>query len=189
MTFAELIKLNKGVRVNIKVGKKILEARFLDIKDKNFYLVSKDDFSEENFEISINIVGFILEIPLKKLEVEKKEGTYKIIAKVNGKVKIIERRKNRRYPCFIPCNMMGKRCVILDVSNSGFRMLTGSFEYKESIIMLNDGSKGIVAWERGGENEPKEYGVYLLKVSDQWKKLVQNIRNKYLETLRRIGEW
>jgi len=189
MTLIDLMKLNKGIKIDMKFGKKRVEARFLDVKEKNFYLVSSDDLPEEDFKISMNIVGFILEIPLKKLEVEESDGIYRITARVNGKVRIIERRKSRRYPCFIPCDMMGKRCVILDISDTGFKMLARSFYYEGAIIALNDGSRGIVVWEKGGENEPREYGVYLLKVSKQWRKLVRNVRSRYLEILRRIGEW
>ncbi len=190
MTLLDIMKLNKGIKISVVSGKKRLKARFLGVEGENFYLISNDEPPGEDFKISMNITGFILEIPLKKIEIEEESGgIYKITARVNGKVRIIERRKSRRYPCFIPCDMMGRKCVILDISDTGFKMLAGSFHHKGAIIALNDGSRGIVVWERGGEHDPKEYGVYLLKVSKQWKELVSKIRSKYLETLRRIREW
>ena len=189
MTLIDIMKLNKGIKVTMMFKGESVEARFVDMEGDIFYFATTERLKESEFKISMNLIGFILEIPLKVMNVEESHDIFKVTARINGKIKIFERRRTRRYPCFIPCDMMGRRCIILDVSNTGFKMLARSFHHVGAVITLSDGSRGVVVWERGGEKEPKEYGVYLLKISKRWRKLVRSIRNKYLEALRRIGEW
>ena len=117
----------------------------------------------------------------------KASGIY--VLAPSGKVKIVEKRREKRVPTVVKCSLGRSTGTILDVSYHGVRVL--SFEEPdmgEEIELGVSGSKlsGVVRWVRREEVDLRSVGLYLKDPPDWWIDFVKEQISKYIKALRRL---
>ena len=117
----------------------------------------------------------------------KATGLYILVP--TGKVKIVEKRREKRIPTVVKCVVNGERGTILDVSYHGTRVLmSGPHEMEEKVILEVDGEKleGVVRWLKKEEVDLKSVGILISDPPDWWNRFVKDHISKYLSALRRL---
>lgn len=174
--YIDLIKDNQQIR-----------SVYLGMNEEKKFIVETDSPLPvgESVTLRLSISGWNLNMPCV---VEKVEGE-KAILKPLGKVKIKEKRREKRVPTVKRCEIEGIKSTLLDVSYHGMRILNlYDFDMeKEVTVKLGDKSlKGIVRWKKSEEADLKSVGVLIDEPPEWWIGMVKDEIKKYIKALRRL---
>ena len=188
MKFSELLE-DKLMGVYMEVlrsdGSQI-RALYQGMKNGEF-LVELSEKVEVGEEISLKlaVAGWNLVFPCK---VDRVEGDLCFL-KPTGKVKVKEKRREKRIPCIVSCEISGSLGTVLDISFHGLRVLTlRPFALGEAVNVIVGGREvnGKIRWMKNEEVDLKSFGVYLDDPPDWWKDMVKGYTKKYMDALRRL---
>ncbi len=139
----------------------------------------------ESVTLRLSISGWNLNMPCI---VEKIEGT-KFILKPLGKVKIREKRKEKRVPTVMKCTVNSESDTLIDVSYHGMRVLTlNDYDLDSTVSVGIKGNTltGVIKWKRAEEVDLKSIGIMIDDPPEWWVDLVKAEIKKYITALRRL---
>jgi len=175
-----------GMYVDILKGEKKITGIYQGMEKGKFVVKSVEDINEgDNLEVRLSIGGWNFIFPC----VVEKVGENRTILKPLGKVKIREKRKEKRVPILKKCVINNKRGLMLDVSFHGTRILTTD-EYKigdaVEVKIKENIIKGIVRWVKPEEVDLKSVGVMIENATPWWADYVKEKLTESVNVLRRM---
>ncbi len=188
MKFSELLE-DKLMGVYIEIlksdGSKV-RGLYQGMKNGEFVIETPERLREgEEISLKLTVGGWNLVFPCK---VDRFEENICFL-KPSGKVKIREKRRERRIPCIVSCYMGEDLGTILDISYHGLRILTlKDFTLGEDVKISIGGKdvEGKVRWMKEEEVDLKSFGVFLDDPPKWWIDMVRGYLERYVEALRRL---
>ncbi len=187
MKLSEILKDKfMGVYIDIIKGEKILKTVYQGMKGNRFYIKTHEDLKEnEEVCLRLSISGLNLSLPCVVESIEKDT----VVLKPHGKVKITEKRKEKRIPLTKGCTINGEKGNLIDISYHGARVLTlVDFPLGVDATLIFDKYmiKGKVRWKRNEEVDLKSIGIYFEDPDKWWVEFVKEHIKKYIQALRRM---
>ena len=175
-----------GMYIDVIRNGGILRSVYSGMEDKNF-LIETDEELREGDEVLLRLSfgGWIFTFPCKVSS--GASGVY--VLTPTGKVKITEKRKEKRVPTVLKCRLESSMGTILDLSYHGTRVLTLSeIEIGDEVDLEVDGNKlvGKVRWEKREEVDLRSVGILIDDPAPWWKDLVDHHIASYVKALRRL---
>ena len=153
----------------------------------NAFLIESEEELEEGEEVTLRLTfgGWNFLFPCKV----KSGGGGMYVLVPSGKVKIVEKRREKRIPTVVKCTVNGSEGTVLDVSYHGVRVLTlGDFSIGDRVVLsLRDKDlEGTVRWMRNEEVDLKSVGLLIGDPPSWWVDFVKEATSGYLKALRRL---
>ena len=187
MKLADLLKDNlMGTYIDIIKDGKMLRSVYNGMEDKAF-LIETDEELKEGDEVLLRLSfgGWNFVFPCKVGS--SASGLYVLVP--SGKVKITEKRREKRVPTVLECKLGDFRGTILDLSYHGTRILMIDQLEIGSKVNLEIGDKklvGVVRWNRKEEVDLSSVGLLIDDPPSWWEDLVKYHISSYIRALRRL---
>ena len=175
-----------GMYIDILKGEKKIAGIYQGMEKGKFMVKSVEEVNEgDNLEVRLSIGGWNFIFPC----VVEKVGENRTILKPLGKVKIREKRKEKRVPILKKCVINSKRGLMLDASYHGTRILsTDEYNIGDIVEVEVEGNaiKGIVRWMKPEEVDLKSVGVMIENATPWWMDYVKERLAEFASVLRRM---
>ncbi len=175
-----------GMYIDVIKNGEMLRSVYNGMEDKNFLIETEEELKEgEEVLLRLSFGGWIFTFPCKVGS--GASGIYVLVP--NGKVKITEKRKEKRVPTVLKCKLGDFRGTILDLSYHGTRVLTlGSVDIGDEVRLNVGGNElaGKVRWEKKEEVDLRSVGILIDDPPGWWEDLVNHHISSYVRALRRL---
>ena len=175
-----------GMYIDIMKNEEKVKGVYNGMRNGRFVVKAMENIKKgDNLEIRLSIGGWNFIFPCSVESVDENET----ILKPLGKVKIKEKRKEKRVPILEKCVINNTKGSLLDVSFHGIRILTlGEFNMGDVVEINVNGNttKGTVRWMKSEEVDLKSVGVLIEDVDPWWKDYVKKKLSESMNVLRRM---
>jgi len=175
-----------GIYVDILRADNRIAGIYQGMKEGKFLIRTAEEVNEgDRLDIKVSIGGWNLVFPCTVEKIEENLITLKPL----GKVKIREKRKEKRVPILEKCVVDGKKGLMLDVSYHGTRILTlADYNIGDVIVVEVNGDviRGTIMWMKLEEVDLKSIGVLIEDVPQWWENYVKEKLVKSVDVLRRM---
>jgi hypothetical protein len=169
----------------LKEGREI-KSVYKGIEENAFIIETEEDLKiGEKVILRLSFGGwnFLFTCVVK----DKSDKEYRLISE--GKVKIVEKRREKRIPVVIKCSLEGDVGTVLDISRHGIRVLTlRRLAIKDKTALLINGNivSGIVRWIKKEEFDLISAGIAIEDPPKWWVGFVDSNLSDYMKSLRRL---
>ncbi len=187
MKLADLLKDKlMGMYIEVVRNGEVLRSIYNGMENKAF-LIETDEELKEGDEVLLRLSfgGWNFTFPCKVSS--GASGVYVLVP--SGKVKITEKRREKRVPTVLECKLGDSKGTILDLSYHGTRILTLNRVDIGSKMSLEVGEKkltGTVRWNRREEVDLNSIGLLIDEPPSWWEDLVKYHISSYIRALRRL---
>ncbi len=175
-----------GMYIDVLRKGTLIKSVYNGMKENAFLIESEEDLEEgEEVVLRLSFGGWNFLFPCKVKG--GAGGMYTLIP--SGKVKIVEKRREKRIPTVVKCTVNGSEGTVLDVSYHGVRILTlGDFSIRDEVILgvKSEELRGVVRWMRNEEVDLKSVGLLIEDPPSWWIDFVKEAISGYLKALRRL---
>ncbi len=175
-----------GMYIDVLKGDEVIKSVYGGMEGKAFVIETDEEIEEgEEVVLRLSFGGWNFIFPCKVQS--KTSGIYILVP--SDKVKIVEKRREKRVPTVVKCRIGESGGTILDVSYHGVRVLTlGKPSIGEELYLEVEGKglKGTVKWVRKEEVDLRSVGLFLKDSPDWWMNFVKEKISRYIKALRRL---
>ncbi len=187
MKLADLLKDKlMGTYIDVIRGKEVIKSLYSGMEGKAFLIETDEDLNEgEKITLRLSFGGWNFLFPCEVAS--KAPGMYVLVP--SGKVKITEKRREKRIPTVVECTLEKERGTILDVSYHGTRVLTlnpPEMGRKATLSIAGRELVGTVRWMKKEEVDLRSVGLLIDDPPEWWMKLVKYHISLYMRALRRL---